>query len=313
MTHTATATATATASLADTSMLVNLSISTWDAVVLDRAASEGVEARAGAASGVFRGRKSLLPANADGRPVLPRRGGVARADSLQALHTLTAEVRAYHYRSTVLWETEGTSLLHALAYAKYFEFMGAARTRHALALDTFCAEYPALIDAARPVMQGLFDPDLYPSVDDVRARFAFTLKTSPVPSYALREQLQVQLGAQVVAQLQAEAAERERQVAAVAMRQVWARLAEPLKTMADALADPTRIFRDSLIDNVREVVASLPEFNFTGDTELQAMGDSILSILKPPAALRCMPEVRATTATAAADMARKIDTMLEMF
>lgn len=302
-----------TASLADTSLLINLSISTWDAVVLDRAVSEAVEARAGAAQGVFRGRKSLLPANANGQPVLPRRGGVARADSLQALHTLAAEVRAYHYRSTVLWETEGTSLLHAKRFAAYFDFMGTAKVRHDAALDTFCAEYPALIDAARPVMRDLFDPTLYPSVDEVRSRFAFTLRTSPVPSYALREQLQVQLGDAVVQQLQAEAAERERAVAATAMRQVWARLAEPLKAMADSLADPTKVFRDSLIDNVREAVAMLPEFNFTDDPELHAMGDAILAILKPPAALRVMPEVRRETATAAAAAVRKIDAMLEAF
>ena len=304
---------TATASLADTSMLVNLSISTWDAVVLDRAVSEAVEARAGAAQGVFRGRKSLLPANADGRPVLPRRGGIARADSLQALHTLAAEIRAVHYRSTVLWETEGTSLLHAKGYARYFDYMRGARLRHDMALDTFCGEYPALIDAARPVMRDLFDPDLYPSVEEVRARFAFAIRTSPVPSYALREQLQVQLGDAVVQQLQAEAVERERAVAATAMRQVWARLAEPLKAMADSLADPTKVFRDSLIENVREAVTALPEFNYTSDPQLQAMGDAILAILKPPAALRCMPEVRRETATAAAEAVRKIDNMLEMF
>lgn len=300
-------------SIADTSTLVTLSIGAWEGVVYDRAISEGVERRLGSAEGTFRGRKSLLPANVDGSVAPSRRGGIARAAPLQALHTIAGEVRAHHYRRTVLWETEGTALLHAKAYADYFAFMRDARVRHEVALDTFLTQYPRLIDAARGKLGPLFDADLYPSADSLAERFTFTLKTSPVPSYAIRETLAAQLGDDLVRDLREEAAQRERAVANAAMRQVYERIKERIVTMRDTLADPTKIFRDSLIGNVADLLDDLPAFNYADDPALDALAGEVRSLLVPPDALRTMPGVRATAVETAKTITSKIDAMLEAF
>jgi hypothetical protein len=56
-----------------------------------------------------------------------------------------------------------------------------------------------------------------------------------------------------------------------AVREVWDRLFDKVKHIADKLADPSAIFRDSLVENAREMCALLPRLNFTDDPNLEAM------------------------------------------
>jgi hypothetical protein len=70
--------------------------------------------------------------------------------------------------------------------------------------------------------------------------------------------------------------------------------------MAEKLADPKAIFRDSMLENTREICALLPRLNFTDDPDLETMRQQVeATLLKHPEALRNDPDLRRDTAAEA--------------
>jgi hypothetical protein len=66
------------------------------------------------------------------------------------------------------------------------------------------------------------------------------------------------------------------------------------------LADPKAIFRDSLVDNIKEQCALLSRLNFMDDPNLEAMRQHVEgSLIKHPDALRNDPDLRRDTAAEA--------------
>jgi hypothetical protein len=70
--------------------------------------------------------------------------------------------------------------------------------------------------------------------------------------------------------------------------------------MAEKLADPKAIFRDSMVENAKEICALLPRLNFADDPNLEAMRQQVeASLIKHPEALRNDPDLRRDTAAEA--------------
>lgn len=85
-----------------------------------------------------------------------------------------------------------------------------------------------------------------------------------------------------------------------ALKDVWNRLYERVKHIAEKLADPKAIFRDSMVENAKEICALLPRLNFADDPNLEAMRQQVeASLLKHPDALRNDPDLRRDTAAEA--------------
>ena len=63
------------------------------------------------------------------------------------------------------------------------------------------------------------------------------------------------------------------------MRDPWERLKTVVEAMAKALSIPDKIFRDSLIGNVENLLDLMPDLNVTGDPTLEAMCSKIRKAL----------------------------------
>ena len=81
-----------------------------------------------------------------------------------------------------------------------------------------------------------------------------------------------------------------------------------LEHAKDRLADPEAVFRDSLIKNIREMVARLSKLNVTGDKELEAVRKETEAAFKDvaPADLRDNKEKRAKVAKDAGAIMKKM-------
>jgi hypothetical protein len=80
------------------------------------------------------------------------------------------------------------------------------------------------------------------------------------------------------------------------------RVIEPVQKMATTLASPDAIFRDSLVDNIREVLQIAPSLNITNDRRL---ADAITAVQNQiatlnPDTLRDNPTIRKDAADKAA-------------
>ena len=88
-----------------------------------------------------------------------------------------------------------------------------------------------------------------------------------------------------------------------AMGDVWERTYDALKKMSERLdytdSDNKKIFRDSLVDNVRDMLGLLSKFNITGDQRMENMRvrleDAMLGV--SPDALRDDDSFRLETKT----------------
>ena len=70
-------------------------------------------------------------------------------------------------------------------------------------------------------------------------------------------------------------AEQVQRAEGMATRDCWDRLYKVVSKAAEKLADPKGIFRDSLVENARELCELLPRLNVMDDPNLEAMRHSV--------------------------------------
>lgn len=233
---------------------------------------------------VGRYNKSLLPMN----------------DQLELIHRKSNQIRAEFYNNTLPWGIEGTQLLPT---ANYLEFMTNFRTKKGeweTLVMTFTQNYADYIDDAKRTLGSLFSIDDYPHPDNIERKFKMDLAVFPVPSTDFR----VQLGSAELDRIRMDVERRVQEASASAMKVVWQRLFDKVKHIQERLADPAAIFRDTMLDNARELCELLPRLNFADDPSLEQMRreveDKLVSY--PSQALRNDPDLRADTAAKAKDI-----------
>ena len=269
-------------------LLVWLRISTWSARRYDKPLSAKINAQHNAASDAGRYNKMLLPGD---------------AKSYKALTALAGSIRQSHYSNTLAWSDEGWRLLPTANYAAYTQWLRDQQRAFADTLTQFMADYPALKDAAKIRLNGLFSAADYPDVQDLRSRFALAVEYAPVPAQG---DLRVDLGADQIAMIESAIGDRTGRAVADAMQDAWSRLHAVVGKIAERLADPEAIFRDTLISNASEVCDVLKRLNVTDDADLEAMRQRVREELT-----RFAPETLRDDQTRRQDTANRANAILE--
>jgi hypothetical protein len=267
-------------------LLVWLHISTWSARKYDKRATAELTQRYNASSDGARVNKLLLP-------------GEARA--YKTLTSLATTIRAQHYANTLAWSDEGWRLLPTANYATYTAWLRTQQRAFGTALTEFTDDYPALRGLAMQLLNGLYSDADYPSVQDLRTRFALSVEYAPVPAQG---DIRVDLGSDQVALIETAIAERHQRATATAVTDAWSRLHEVVSKIAERLSQPDAIFRDTLISNAENVCDVLKRLNITDDPELERMRERVRKELTrySPETLRDVPAHRQQTADRAADI-----------
>jgi hypothetical protein len=266
--------------LNDRALLVQLNVSQWTARKYDKSASKEVTTAHGAASAAGRFNKSLLPMN----------------DKLDNIHKKTTLIRAKYYDNTLPWGMDGTMMLPTANYLNFMSEFRKERGEWNSLVQEFYDDYEQdMLDAQR-ILGSLYNHADYPSKADLRAKFHMDMVVFPVPSSDFR----VAIGSEELSRIQQDVERRVKDAEQTALKDVWQRLYERVKHMAEKLADPKAIFRDSMLENTREICALLPRLNFSDDPNLEAMRQQVeASLLKHPEALRNDPDLRQDTAAEA--------------
>jgi hypothetical protein len=270
-------------SVSNACMLVEVAISSWTGRKLDKRASQDVTDQAQAAKGVANVSKKLL-------------GDCAELD---AVSKFVANARNVHYSSTVPWSDTGMRLLPTAKFFKYQQQMTALQTEFARLVEEFLNAYQWEISQAQVKLGSLFNPDEYPSVESLKHKFRFATNYIPLPEVSdwrldmeqtALDTLKSHYETFYTSQLQ------------TAMSDVWARTHKALSAMSERLdygVDPAtkKIFRDSLVTNVLDVVELLDDFNITKDVQMSAMKAKLEDTLRgvTPDALREDSYLRAET------------------
>lgn len=239
-------------------LLVWLSISSWSARRYDRTVSNKVNADYNASTDAGRYNKFLLPGD---------------APTYKALTTLMQGIRAQHYDHSLAWSDEGWRLLPTANYMEYTTWFRDQHRNVTIALNDFLNDYARLKDQAAVKLGKLYKPEDYPSLQDLRSKFAIDVKYSPLPAIG---DVRVNLADDQVAMIESQIQKSISDATTIAMRDAWQRLYNVVAKISERLNTPDAIFRDTLISNARDLCKSLTRLNVTNDPELEAMRARVL-------------------------------------
>ena len=267
--------------LSDRALLVQLNISQWTARKYDKKATKEVADTNNTVMAAGRYNKSLLPMNG----------------YLDRVHKKATAIRETYYKNTLPWGLNGTQMLPSANYLNFMSEFRSAKSEWEVLVNDFLGEYDSLKLGASQFLGSLYDDNDYPSSHTIAQKFKMDMAIFPVPSTDFR----VQLSDAELSGIQRDVEERLRHASQLAVKDVWDRLFDRVKHIADKLADPDAIFRDSMIENAREICSLLPRLNFSDDPNLEAMRQDVETKIAKfhPDALRNDPTLRRDTAAEA--------------
>lgn len=269
-------------------LLARLTVSQWTARKFDKVATKQVADANNTIVSAGRYNKSLLPMNV----------------YLDDVHRMTTQIRAEYYNNTLPWGEDGTTLLPSKNFLEFMEIFRGLKKQWEGLVDKFIQAYPQLQQNAQRTLGSLYNPSDYPDVYHVREKFSMDMSIMPVPS----DDFRVGIDEDELKQIQADVEQRVQNSADNAMREAWKRLYEPVKHMAERLADPKAIFRDTLVENIAEVCDVMKRLNVNDDADLETLRQEVETKLSntQPESLRNDPHHRKDTATTAKDIMKKM-------
>lgn len=193
-------------------------------------------------------------------------------EHLAPIDAVVNEARRYHKDRTLAWGDTGARLLAADLFFEYKKEMTAYEMRFYAAVEEFLAKYVELIKLERKRLNGLFKERDYPSLEELRAKFKFGLSIDPLPA---AEDFRVDLGEEELRRIRGDIEQRVEQGMREASTEIWGRLEKLVSKVQERLSDNDAQVRESLFENLKELVAVIPRLNVTNDPTIAAMGERV--------------------------------------
>jgi len=194
---------------------------------------------------------------------------LVKKDSVKAYQKKANEIRAWFYDNSLPWKDNGQRLIKNTE----LERVKREYRQHTDELDAivndFALDYLNLITLARSDLNGMFNPDDYPSADELKNKFFWSFDPEPLPM--VPEDFRTSLSDEQVNEIRADLEQRNAQAIKDAMKDAWERLYVAIAKMEERLSDFDAVFRDSLINNICELCEILPRLNITEDPDLEKM------------------------------------------
>jgi hypothetical protein len=241
-------------SVSGSAMLVELSIRNWAGRKLDKSASQKVTIDNRASTGVANVHKKLL-------------GDCAE---LSAVLKFAGNARNTHYSMTMPWSDTGMRLLPTSRYFKYNEQMIALKREYFDLVEAFLASYSWEITQAQVKLGDLFNPDEYPSTASLQSKFGFGFTYIPLPEAG---DWRIDIEQDAKDELAQHYQSYYRNQLEAAMGDVNRRAHDVLVRMSERLdygdSETKKVFRDTLVSNVLEIVDLMDACNLTGDMTMR--------------------------------------------
>jgi hypothetical protein len=245
--------------------LVRLSVSTWTARKMDKQATKDAKDRAGA--GAKAGVKVYK--------------SVIAAEALDKIHSIAGAARLAHRARTVPWQYDGPGAITAAGYASYKATMADYERDFNRAVAHFYTVYEAEREAARGYLGAMFNVLDYPTTTSLAEKFAFSVTAEPMPQ--ADDFRIVGLAPEHVAEIKADIADAGNKALANANMTAWQRVIERVEKLKLGLSNykgggKDGAFRDSLVENVKELADLIPSINVANDPELLRMQQKLIAL-----------------------------------
>ena len=190
--------------------------------------------------------------------------------------------RTTHNTLTLPWNDDGARIISAETYETYSKTMRQYRKEMEKAVEAFLADYANHVKQAKKDLGKMFREDDYPTKEFVQGKFGFDVEITPVPT---ARDFRAKISDKDSAAIAADIERRNRAKLDAAIKDVWERISKVTEKMIDkldnykpreGLKDVDGIFRDSLVENIRDLAGLMPSLNITGDPALKKIHRDIL-------------------------------------
>jgi hypothetical protein len=270
--------------ITDRAILVDLDMHRWTASKKDKEVSHEVAQNHGSDAGMGRFTKDLIA-----------------KEPLKKLNSVYTEAGAYHREHTTAWMDSGPRLMSASFFDTYRDKMADFELQWNSAVADFVAGYAGYVQDARLSLGTLFKDSDYPTPQEVERAYSFGYKLMPVPDSKHFEVLGVNAH---VAEMQRRTEQQTAEALKATARDIGLRVKTAVQHMANKLnaykvtsAGTEGIFRDTLVENVRELADLIPVLNVAGDPELDRIAQEMRDLcVWSPEVLRENVQARQETA-----------------
>ncbi len=275
--------------LQEKALLVNLTISQWCARKYDRSVSQKIEKEHNT-SNAGRFNKILIAEN-----------------ELKEIQKVSSAVRNFMYDNTLPWGDNGDRLLPATNYFEFINEFNDFKAKFGKAVEKFIEHYPTLIEDAKNRLNGMFRDDDYPNVKLINRKFNIHISFMPISSTS---DFRLDVDQQEVDKLKVVIEAEIQSRISSAAKNIWVRIKDAVAHMVDKLSDKDAIFRDSLVDNIKELIDLLPRLNFTQDKGVLDAIENMKELIIDPDLLRSNATIRNKKAKEAKDILDKVSDFL---
>lgn len=230
---------------------------------------------------------------------------------------LANEMYQYHLKHTLPHGDDGSRLLPNAVYFEYVQQMGAYEQQLSGLDAQILANYDQLVDEdvrfreAALIGQGkatAVNRAEYPSKDQIKGYLYASWHLEPIPT---ANDFRYQVDPAIVERLNGRLQQMEDDLRYEFVR----RLAEPMKRFVEKLSvgigEQGSIFRDSMIENLNELVQLLPKLNVNNDPRLTELVDGVQAVIRPyvfaPDVLRQSPAARESARDKMKALLEKLD------
>ena len=240
-------------------MQVSLRITAWSGRIYDRQASHHVAVHHDASASAGRYNKRLLPKAA-----------------FAALTATMSEARSTHYAQTLPWDDQGARLLTVANYEHYTELLDGLRERMVRERARFIEDYDDYVEQARLDLGRLFRIEDYPSKTALRGKFGIRYRITPVQD---ADQFMAKLASDDVARVKRDIKHHVQERLHDAVADLYRRLGDAVGRVSERLGEDDNgkplVFRNSLIENIRDLVDVVPRLNIFGDHQLARLCEEV--------------------------------------
>jgi hypothetical protein len=195
---------------------------------------------------------------------------------LSNITKIVSDARSFHYKNTAPWGENGERILLASNIMVYTKGIRDLKQRFEFEVRQFIAMWPAVVGQAQNDLGGMYNPSDYPSTQEVAQAFKFETAFRPVP---IEDDFRVEIAEAEIEKIKKGFVEENNKLVKVAMKDVWARLHDPVKRMAERLNETDRTVRREIVDSVKEIVDLIPKLNLVEDPDLDAMRTEVMNEL----------------------------------
>jgi len=279
--------------ISEKAMLVNLSVSMWQAKIQDKKITEEIAVTHKVKKDTGKYIKQLIDRN---------------EESYKAISQVSTKLRQYHYVNTLPWLDEGVRILPAKNYLDYSQEVRKLEQEYDSAVKEFTKAYESLKNKAKSELNGLYNEKDYPS--QVDRFFGVNIRFMPFPD---KSDFRVKISNEESKLLKAKLEKDIKESMQGMVSDIVTRLHKTVLHLSEKLSgDSDVIFRNSIISNIGDACEIVGKLNITDNKNIEEIRKEIASTLSSvsPDALRNNKDLRSEVKKQADDILAKMEKFL---